>query len=211
MVVGAVLIAVIAGVTIFATTRESSPPAPDTASSLAGPSVVRSSTTRANQVAAATVPPAARADHTQGTVPPPSKEQVEAARVAVKAIAPKLPYSKPVVDCLSGAAAKDDRLLGQIKDSAGKGKVKPGVANAGAACVTAVESAPRFAEKLQTTAKGHLSHQQVNCARDGYAHLKPGQIQAAAGAILNPTAAKSASLDPIRNILRACKIPFPAK
>jgi len=215
MVVGAVLIAVVAGATIFATTREGSPPVADTASSLGGPSVVRSSTTRANQVAAATVPLAAGAGHTsekrKEPPPPPSKEAVETARVAVKAIAPKLPYSKPVVDCLTNSVAKDEDLLGQVRDSAGDRKVKTPVVNAGAACVTAVESAPRFAEKLQTTSKNRLTHQQVNCARDGYAHLRPGQIQAAAGAILNPAVAKSTSLDPIRKIMRSCNIPVPGK
>lgn len=154
-----------------------------------------STTTRVGQVVASTsaVPEgAALAD------PGEAASAVDEARAA-------LPYPADVLECVAGRASADAEVFEALK-SPGEGKRWPLVQAAAAACVVEVRSGPRFAEDLQRASGGKLSGEQVACAAREYGKLSPEQIEAAAGAVMNPGEAEPSATAPIEAIYAGCGI-----
>lgn len=150
-----------------------------------------STTTRPGQVVAATTTSPAQADPGDG-----------ASAVADSKVV--LPYPDDVLECVAARADGDPRL---VRALAGKGDDAAGVAQAAAAaCVVEVRSGPRFAEDLQRASGGKLSGEQVACAAREYGELSAEQVEAVAGAVMNPQKADPEALAPVREIYETCGI-----
>jgi len=110
-----------------------------------------------------------------------------------------------VLDCVAAEASADEDVYDALT-SPGKGDGWTVVQKAAAACVVRVRSGPRFAEDLQRAAGGKLSAEQVACAAREYGELTPEQIEAAAGAVLNPEKAEASATAPVEEIYETCGI-----
>ena len=130
---------------------------------------------------------------------------LKAAQRAVAAAREQLPYPDDVLDCLASRASADADLLSAL-EKPNKGENLATAQAAAAACVVEVRSGPRFAEDLQRAAGGKLSKEQLSCAAEQYGRLSPEEIEAAAGAVLNPEKADEAALAPVEEIYETCGI-----
>lgn len=167
----------------------------DVAPAAASSTSTRSSPTRADQLVESTsIAPRGAAD-----------VALELAQAAVNDARSELPYPADVLDCLVSKATVDSEIfeaLGMPRE--GRGWLK--VQEAAAACVVQVRSGPRFAEDLQRAAGGKLTEKQAACAAREYGELSPEQIEAAAGAVMNPEQAKTSATAPIEEIYDTCGI-----
>lgn len=129
----------------------------------------------------------------------------DAARAAVEEVRAELPYPDDVIDCVAVKASQDAEILKSLQnlDDEKEGTV---AREASAACVLEVRSGPRFAEDLQRSAGGSLSDPQLACAAREYGKLDPEQVEAAAGAVLNPEKAEDSATAPVEKIYKTCGI-----
>lgn len=128
-----------------------------------------------------------------------------AALAAVEEARGELPYPPDVLDCIAAEASASETIYEALRKP-GEGDGWTAVQQVAAACIVRVRSGPRFAEDLQRAAGGKLSKEQVACAAREYGGLSPEQIEAAAGAVLNPEKAKDTAIAPIKEIYETCGI-----
>ena len=132
-------------------------------------------------------------------------DQFPAFRDVVKAARGKLPYPDDVLACMAVRAANDADLLDALR-SLKEADHFADAQDAAAVCVVEVRSGPRFAEDLQRASGGKLSKEQLRCAAREYGRLSPEEIEAAAGAVLNPEMADKTAMVPVEEIYEACGI-----
>ena len=127
------------------------------------------------------------------------------AQDAIAAVRGELPYPDDVLACVADRALDDAGLLDALL-SPNEADHLAAVQETAAACVVAVRSGPRFAEDLQRASGGQLSKEQLGCASKEYGRLSPAEIEAAAGAVLNPEKADASALAPVEEIYETCGI-----
>jgi len=135
----------------------------------------------------------------------PASADGEAAADLVARAKGRLPYPDDVLDCVARRATEDEDLRAALE--------KPGAAanlavadGAAASCVIEVRAAPRFAEDLQRAAGGGLTEKQLACAVREFGRLTSAEVEAAAGAVLNPEKAEAAATAPVEEIYSVCDI-----
>jgi len=135
----------------------------------------------------------------------PASADTEAAADLVAKAKGRLPYPDDVLACVARRAGEDGDLLAALRDL-GKDANVAVADDAAASCVIEVRAAPRFAEDLQRAAGGSLSDEQVACAVREFGQLTPEQVEAAAGAVLNPEKAEASATAPVEKVHEKCHI-----